>query len=276
MSLPYVVSQAIWSAKEATETVELKSDFERCAVTVIEIATTGFSGTIDIQGKLHELGSYANVPYIRQDQSSIQTPSVAQISYTTNTSTYRYVILGYWRRLQLVMTRSAGSITCGVAGSSDAKVFPFVITTDTNSAAMLTALQIIDNMISGNEAQVDVVGALPAGSALIGKVGIDQTTPGTTNAVARGPATLLNSEVKSVDAAIKASAGKVYWITVSDTAALAIEINDSTAGAGTDVWALDLPAGGYGHFIFDPPIECATGIYLDVSTATCKVTIGYK
>lgn len=92
---------------------------------------------------------------------------------------------------------------------------------------------------------------------------------------ARAKGGLLNSGVKSADAAIKASPGAVYWLTVSDTAALAIELNDSTAGAGTDVWSLDLPAGGYAHFIFDPPIECATGIYLAVSTATCQVTIGY-
>ena len=127
MSLPYVVSEAVWSAKAVTETVGLKSEFERCQVTVIEIATTGFSGTIDIQGKLYELGAFANVPYIRQDQASIQTPSVSQISLTTDTDTYRYVILGYWRKLEIVMTRTAGSITCGVAGSSDANIFPFIL-----------------------------------------------------------------------------------------------------------------------------------------------------
>jgi len=194
MSLPYVVSQAIWNAKEASETVILKSDFERCQVTIIEIATTGFSGTLDIQGKVHELGSYANVPYIRQDQATVQTPSVTQISYTLDTGTYRYVVLGYWRRLQLVMTRTAGSIICGAAGSSDAKVFPSMLTIEANSgsiktaveaintalqtggisqlqyAAMVTALQTLDNIVSGSEAQVDVVAALPAGSNLIGKV----------------------------------------------------------------------------------------------------------
>lgn len=37
-------------------------------------------------------------------------------------------------------------------------------------------------IVTGNS--VTVIGSLPAGSALIGKVGIDQTTPGTTNAVA--------------------------------------------------------------------------------------------
>ena len=40
----------------------------------------------------------------------------------------------------------------------------------------VTALQVIDNMISGSEAQVDVVAALPSGTNLLGKVGIDQST----------------------------------------------------------------------------------------------------
>jgi hypothetical protein len=50
------------------------------------------------------------------------------------------------------------------------------LVTEDNSAAIKTALEIIDNCISGSEAQVDVVGALPAGTALIGKVyGSDST-----------------------------------------------------------------------------------------------------
>ncbi len=123
---------------------------------------------------------------------------------------------------------------------------------------------------------------LAAGSAVIGKVRLVTATGGeitddTQDDVKthRGKAGLLNSGVKAADTQIKSGAGAVYWLTVSDTAALALELNDSVGGAGTDLWALDLPASGYAHFIFDPPIEFATGIYLDVSTATCKVTIGY-
>lgn len=86
---------------------------------------------------------------------------------------------------------------------------------------------------------------------------------------------LLTSGVKQADAAIKATAGKVFWVSVSDTAALAIELNNSTDNSGTDKWAIDLPAGGYALFTFNPPIEFTTGIYLDVSTATCKVVVGY-
>jgi len=94
--------------------------------------------------------------------------------------------------------------------------------------------------------------------------------------VKRGKAGLLNSGVLAADKLVKQGAGEVYWLSVSDTAALAIELNDNLANAGTDRWAINLPADGYGHFIFDPPIEFLNGIYLDVSTATCKVTIGYK
>lgn len=45
---------------------------------------------------------------------------------------------------------------------------------DTNSAAMLTALQIIDNIVAGSEAQVDVITlpALPAGTNNIGDVDV--------------------------------------------------------------------------------------------------------
>ena len=124
--MPYTFNEAVWILKAATETKELASEFERCQVTVIEITTAAFSGTIDIQGKVHELNAYSNVPYIRQDQASIQIPSVAQIVPAIDTGVYRYVVLGYWRRLQIVMTRTAGTITCGVAGSSDAEVYPYL------------------------------------------------------------------------------------------------------------------------------------------------------
>lgn len=128
MTIPYVVSEAVWAAKEASETYALKSDFEKCQVVVVEIATAGFSGTLDIQGKLHELAGFANLPYIRQDQAVIQVPSVSQISLTTDTGTYRYAVLGFWRQFRLVMARTAGTITCGVVGSSAAIVFPYIPT----------------------------------------------------------------------------------------------------------------------------------------------------
>ena len=126
MSLPYVVSEVVWNAKDADETKALDSEFERCKVVVVEVTTAGATGTFDIQGKVHEISAFCNVPFIRQDQATVQTPSASQITLTGDGVT-RYVILGYWRRLQLVMTISAGTITCGVAGSSHGQLFPRII-----------------------------------------------------------------------------------------------------------------------------------------------------
>jgi hypothetical protein len=43
--------------------------------------------------------------------------------------------------------------------------------------------QIVDVDSTGNQLHTDLTSSIPAGTNLIGKVGIDQTTPGTTNAV---------------------------------------------------------------------------------------------
>ena len=126
--MPYIFSEAVWNLKDADETVELKSEFERCKIVVVEYTLAGATGTLNIKGKVHELNAFSNVPYIRQDQADLQTPAITQLTLS-GTGVYRYVILGYWRKLQLVMTISAGTITCGVAGSSHGMVFPRVIKT---------------------------------------------------------------------------------------------------------------------------------------------------
>lgn len=91
----------------------------------------------------------------------------------------------------------------------------------------------------------------------------------------QGETGLLFSGLKTADAAIKTAPGKVYWLTISDASASAIQLNDSTDDTGTDLWGLILTTNVFHHFNFDPPIEFATGIWLDVSTGTPDVYIGY-
>ena len=167
----------------------------------------------------------------------------------------------------------------------------------TQFANMITALQLIDNFISGSRGLVTednsatIKTAVEAINTALQTSGIsqvqfaamvtalqliDNAVSGNSLATFRTTATLLNSGVKSADALIKGSAGDIYWISISDTAALSLELNNSTDNSGTDVWAGVFPANCYAHYILDPPIECSAGIYLDVSTATCKVVVGYK
>lgn len=83
------------------------------------------------------------------------------------------------------------------------------------------------------------------------------------------------SGLKTANVKIKGSPGKVYWLTISDASASAIELNDSTDDSGTDVWGIILTTNTHDHFVFDPPIEFETGIWLDVSTGSPNVYIGY-
>jgi len=140
MSLPFSNKQAVWIARATSQTVQLQSEFILCNVVVFEIATTGFSGKIDFKGKMHEGSTFDNIPYIREDQASVQVPSVSQLSFATDTARYRYVALGFWGALQVVMTRTAGTITMSVVGANVAGHFP-------------------------------IITALAAGAAVIGKVG---------------------------------------------------------------------------------------------------------
>jgi len=86
---------------------------------------------------------------------------------------------------------------------------------------------------------------------------------------------LTSSGLKTADVAVKSTAGKVFWISMSCESASVIQINDSTDDGGTDVWHYRIPDGGHAHVNFDPPLECATGIYLDIPTGEPNVVVGY-
>lgn len=62
-----------------------------------------------------------------------------------------------------------GSLTVDLGANNDVTVTSGAIT-ETNSGAIKTAVEVIDNAISGSEMQVDVVASLPAGTNAIGKL----------------------------------------------------------------------------------------------------------
>ena len=92
---------------------------------------------------------------------------------------------------------------------------------------------------------------------------------------AREKGGLSSSGVKTADVAIKASSGAVYWLTMSVTAAAVVGLANSLTNSTTYVWKATLPTDGYAHYIFDPPLEFTTGIWLDVASGTVDVIVGY-
>ena len=91
----------------------------------------------------------------------------------------------------------------------------------------------------------------------------------------RVPAGLSSTGVKTADVQVKGSAGAVYWITISVSAAAVIGIADSTTNSTTYEWKATIPTDGYAHYILDPPLELATGIWLDIASGTTDVIVGY-
>lgn len=136
---------------------------------------------------------------------------------------------------------------------------------------------------TANGIAVDVTrnAALVAGTALIGKVGIDQTTPGTTNAVQDIPATsggLLKFHLVSAATTnatnVKASAGQVYAITAFNLNAAAryLKLHNTagtpTAGTGvTDTFLIPGNTAGAGLVLnIDKGIVFSTGIAFTLVT----------
>ncbi|MDO8704764.1 MAG: hypothetical protein Q7J84_07445 [Sulfuricaulis sp.] len=117
MALPYTYYENIWTAQAVTATAILKGEIARlCPTKVIEIVTTGFSGTLDIQGRISPAVTLDNVSYVLLGQGAPQAASAAQLTWTTDTARYRYLIAEPYLDMSLVMTRSAGSVTVNVGG----------------------------------------------------------------------------------------------------------------------------------------------------------------
>ena len=182
----------------------------------------------------------------------------------------------------VAVTDNAGSLTVDAPVGTPAFVRlsdgTAAIATLPVSLATLPAL----TASTANIGDVDVLTlpALPAGTNLIGKVGIDQTTPGTTNAVQDIPATSGGlSKFHLVSAAtnvnnVKASAGQVYAITAFNLNAAAryLKLHNTsgtpTIGTGvTDTYMIPGNTAGAGLVLnIDKGIAFSTGIGLSLTT----------
>lgn len=110
MTLPYSRTFEVFaSGTNATATVSLPEDSYGAGQVGLQVVTAGFSGTINIQGRPHGSATFVNVPYITLSSGSTNT-TTAQLSYTTQTATNSYIVVGPMPVMRVVMTRSAGTL----------------------------------------------------------------------------------------------------------------------------------------------------------------------
>jgi hypothetical protein len=127
--------------------------------------------------------------------------------------------------------------------------------------------------------------SIPAGTNIMGKVGIDQTTPGTTNGVTIAPSAAAGVGQTPVvtgsgasSQVLKASAGNLYGVyatNLTGTAGFLVVLNATSApadGAITPLACVPLTANGVAsiNYLPGPPAVYSTGITAVVtSAATC-------
>jgi len=166
-----------------------------------------------------------------------------------------------------------GAATSALQTSSEA----ILTTIDADTGAIKTAVEVIDNAISGSEMQVDVVAALPAGTNIIGAVKRDviNYTPVRKYYTYSGAVT---------DGIIWSPAGGKKWvitdIIMSVSAAATVTLEDDKSAGDAVVLALDLAANGGVSTNLQTPIvseEADADLIITTSAGNVKITVvGYE
>lgn len=207
----------------------------------------------------------------------------------TNTSTIAGAVSGTEMQVDIVssaaipVTDNGGALTVDgtVTANLSATDNAVLDNIDTQTAAIQTAVETIDNAISGSEMQVDVVGALPAGTNTIGKVAPNEyELAGNTTHVKKY---YTNAGAVTDGIVWSPAAGKRWYITdiiinVSDAATVTLE-DDVTAG-DDPVFKAELAANSGISHSFTTPLysgEDAADLLVTTSAGNVYITVtGYE
>lgn len=158
-----------------------------------------------------------------------------------------------------------------------------VAVTNADIGSIKTAVEVIDNAISGNEMQVDIVGALPAGTNILGLVDnipTDYELAGNTLHVSK----YYTSTGAATDGVVwSPAAGKRWYITdiiINVSAAATVTLEDDLTAGDSVVFKAELGANSGISHSFNTPLfsgEDAADLIITTSAGNVYVTVtGYE
>ena len=121
MSIPLIVTTPVFTDAVASSTASLFTinyEFQKCVSIVYEVATTGFTGTLDFQSSIPPTSTQRNVAWVElDDEGSPHTaPSNDTVAFNGETANHRYLVPISGIQPRVVMTRSGGTITVAAVG----------------------------------------------------------------------------------------------------------------------------------------------------------------
>ena len=166
MAFPWRYHQRVWNAKAASETVTLSDDVSTVPSIILSMELSGFSGTVDIQGRQSADHTYRNVRYAELTGDGALSVVNDQISHTTITATHHYQTVEYWPQMRLVMTRIAGTIIAGDVWAHEGQAPPIGPTSisGTVDTELPTAAALADNTATPTAPAVGAFGMVYDGS----------------------------------------------------------------------------------------------------------------
>lgn len=144
-----------------------------------------------------------------------------------------------------------------------------------DTAAIQTAVEILDNIVSGSEAQVDLVGSVPAGTNLIGDVNIQSSSTS-----GDGASAYLDADCDNTAQSVKAGSGnlKGWYISNANTTVACVQIFNIASGSvtvGTSTPTLSLcipPDDAAANVMTEPGIGFGTQISVACTTTATGST----
>ena len=180
----------------------------------------------------------------------------------------------------------SGAITGSVTANAGTNLNTSALALEATLQSVKTAVETIDNAISGNEMQVDVITlpALPAGTNNIGDVDVltlpaipaGTNTIGAVNvkpATSGGLSIFRSLDLDETEEEIKSTAGQVYGYYIYNKAATAIYVKfynataaNVTVGTTTPVLTIGIPAGSGANVEWTNGIAFSTAITIAATT----------
>lgn len=286
-----IVSGSSSGTQYAEDAAHTTGDLGTMALAVRLDSAAAIAGTdgdytplqVDAAGALRVTGGGGGTEYVVDAAAPAAPTGTASLMERDDALSALTEVEGDWTNMRAnangaLWTAVNGTVT--VDGSGVTQPVSGTVTANLSATdnAVLDAIEVdtttIAGAVSGTEMQVDVVAALPAGTATIGAVNVKPTTSG-------GLTIFRSIDLDESEEEVKASAGQLYGWYIFNAAATThyVKLYNATAasttvGTTTPILTIPVPAGAAANVEFTNGIAFSTALSAAATTGVADSDTG--